>query len=251
MRWLILVGCATLLSPSPADACSCSRQAIEVWPGSGAALPLNAQIRITWSEGDARLPSGSGPAITLVTRNGAEVVALRKSWVSGRLHTLLLIPKKALAPESEYLVKMSGAADGGVLGSFTTGTTRDDRPPTWKGIAGTGYIHEPARCCNCSSGQPYAVIEIAGGPEAVHDDQTAAKDLLFGIWPAQGPVDGTTLLAIAPAWRGQIRLGEWSICAARNFTLPAAGPARFQIAPIDLAGNVGTPAEITIDPTGH
>jgi hypothetical protein len=249
MRWLIAVGCATLLSPSTADACSCKRPAVEVWPSSSAALPLNAQIRITWLEGDQASPSGDGSAITLVTSKGAEVATHRKSWVSGAVHTLLLTPKKALDPQAEYLVKLPGTGGVRVLGSFTTGTTSDESPPTWKGIAETGYIDEPARCCNCSSGKPYAVIAIAQESLALRDDQTAAKDLVFGVWPARGPIDSTTLLAIAPAWGGMIRLGEWSTCAPRNFTLPAAKPARFQIAPIDLAGNVGTPAEITIDPT--
>jgi hypothetical protein len=249
MRWLIAVGCATLLSPSTADACTCKRPVIEVWPLSTAALPLNAQIRITWSEGQQGSPSGDGAAITLVTSKGAEVATHRKSWISGAVHTLVLTPKKALAPQSDYLVKMPGTADRGVLDRFTTGTTSDDSPPTWKGIAETRYVDEPARCCNCSSGKPYAVIEIAEDSLALRDDQTAAEDLVFGVWPARGPVDSTTLLAIAPAWSGTIRLGEWSTCAPRNFTLPAARPARFRIAPIDLAGNVGTPAEITIDPS--
>jgi hypothetical protein len=109
----------------------------------------------------------------------------------------------------------------------------------------------PATCGSAwRSTRICAGIEIAESSQALRDDQTAAKDLVFGIWPAQGPVDGTTVLAIAPAWGGMIRLGEPSICAPSNFTLSAARPARFQIAPIDLAGNVGTPAEITIDPTG-
>jgi hypothetical protein len=101
----------------------------------------------------------------------------------------------------------------------------------------------------CSSGKPYAMIEIAEDSPATRDDQTAADDLVFGVRPAMGPVDSTTLLAIAPAWRSTIRLGEWSFCAPSNFALPAAKPARFRIAPIDVAGNVGTPAEIAIDPT--
>lgn len=222
-----------------------------MWPLSRAALPLNAQIRITWPEGDPASPSGDGAAITLLTSQGTEVATYRKSWVSGAVHTLLLTPKKALAPQAEYLVKLLGTGGGRVLGSVTTGTTSDDSPPTWKGITETGYIDEPARCCDCSSGKPYAVIGIAQGSRAVRDDQTAAKDLVFGVWPAHGPIDSTTLLAITPAWGGLIRLGEWSICASNNFTLPAARPATFQIAPIDLAGNVGTPAQITIDPTSR
>ena len=173
---------------------------IEVWPLSNAARPLNAQIRITWSEGNQASPSGDGSAITLVTSKGAKVATYRKSWVSGAVHTLLLTPKKALAPQSEYLVKLPGTGGGRVLGSFTTGTTSDDSPPTWKGIAETRYIDEPARCCSCSSGKPFAVIEIAQDSLAVRDDQTAAMDLVFGVWPAQGPIDSTTLLAIAPAW---------------------------------------------------
>jgi hypothetical protein len=189
-------------------------------------------------------------AITLVTRNGGTTVAVRrKSWTSGTLHTLLLIPKKPLAPTSGYLVMMAGNKKRPVLAGFTAGTSTDDLPPTWNGVIGTRYIVERSGGGDCRSGVPYVLVDFADGSSAVKDDQTPATDVAFAVWPATGPLDNETLIAIVPSAGSLTMLGENTFCAPSNFALQSTTATKFRMAPIDNAGNIGTPAEITIDPT--
>lgn len=248
MRFLpVALACAVaLVSPSRSDACSCARSRLDIAPAPGVAAPLNVQVRLSWWVGDSDIVETS---LTLVAKDGKPVAIDRRAWTSAVVRTVILTPRKSLAANTTYQVKATAKSGvSQVLGEITTGTAEDTTAPTWKGIGKVGYVHAPAVCCNCSTGDPWASLQLADVP---HDDQTSNDAIAFGIWPADGKLDATTLLAIVPSYGGAITLGHRSMCSANNFALPAA-PAKLlklRVAPIDLAGNAGVPADVRIDLT--
>jgi hypothetical protein len=249
MRLLpVALACAAaLVSESRSDACSCARSRLDIAPGPGVAAPLNVQVRLSWWVGDSDIVEGS---LVLVAKDGGQVAVDRRAWTSGVVRTVILTPRKSLAAKTTYQVKATAKSGvGAVLGEITTGTTSDDTPPTWKGIGKVQYVHAPAICCNCSTGDPWASLEIIDGHAA--DDQTANDAIAYGVWPAEGKLDATAILAIVGSWNGRVTLGHSSMCSANNFTLPAASAKllKLRVAPIDLAGNAGVPADVRIDLT--
>lgn len=251
MKWLLVALCAALVSPRPADACSCIPSSVEVSPPASVAAPLNTLIRVSWAADMPDMAHLAGASIELVPRGGKVAVAVdRKQWTSGNVITLILTPRQPLAAKSTYEVVLRKPKEVSVLGQVVTGTAADKDAPTWKGASEVQYVHAPAVCCNCSTGDPWVMVKFADGADAVKDDQTQRDDIAFGIWPADGKLDASRLLAVVPAWRGRLVLGDESICAPRNFDLPkAAKSLRLRIAPLDHAGNAGEPAAITIDLT--
>jgi hypothetical protein len=252
MKWLLVAGCVVLVSPAPADACSCVAPRFQVSPPSNIAAPLNTQIRVSWAVGVEEMKGATEASISLVPRGSKTAVIVdRKLWTSGEVSWLILTPRQPLAAKSAYEVVMAAAAGGRVvLGNVVTGTASDNDPPTWKGTGQVQYVHAPAVCCNCSTGDPWAAIEIAEGAGAVKDDVTEPGSIAFAVWPADGKLDSSRLLAIIPAWNGRLTLGHRSICSPRNFDLPATAKSlKLRIAPIDHAGNAGDPSPVTIDMT--
>jgi hypothetical protein len=235
------------VTPSPSDACSCAHSRLEISPSPHVAAPLNVQVRVAWSSGDADV---NETTLALVAKSGGAVAIDRKARTAGAVRTVLLTPKKPLAANTTYQIKASSKSGSPqVLGEITTGTATDDVPPTWKGIGKTVFNHQPAVCCNCSTGDPWVSLELA---EPVQDDQTASDAIAFGIWPADGKLDATALLAIVPAWGNAITLGHRNMCSPNNFSLPTRGkPLRVRVAPIDFAGNAGMPFEVKIELSNH
>jgi hypothetical protein len=249
MRLLpVALACAAaLVSPSRSDACSCARSRLDITPGPNIAAPLNVQVRLSWWVGDSDVTEAS---LALVAKDGAAVAIDRRAWTSGVVRTVILTPRKSLAKKTTYQIKATSKAGvPKVVGEITTGEVDDNTPPQWKGIGKVQYVHAPAVCCNCSTGDPWASLDIVEGHVA--DDQTANDTIAYGIWPAEGKLDATALLAIVPAWNGAITLGHRSMCSPNNFTLPApsAKLLKLRVAPIDLAGNAGVPADVRIDLT--
>jgi hypothetical protein len=163
---------------------------------------------------------------------------------------LILTPRQPLPAHSAYEVVLANKSGGTVvLGEVVTGAASDHDAPTWKGAGKVPYVHEPAVCCDCSTSDPWASIETVDGAGAVKDDVAEGEAIAFAIWPADGKLDASRLLAIVPAWRGQLTIGR-SSCTPRNFDLPAkARSLKLRISPIDHAGNAGDPATVTIDMT--
>jgi hypothetical protein len=244
MRAVVLLAACitTLASPRPSRACSCARSQLTVVPGEGIEAPLNTQVRVVWtvSRYEKKFDEQS---LALVDKNGVAVAVDRRAWTSGAVRTVLFTPKQALAAKTTYEVRSDGGKT--IVGTFTTGSARDDTPPTWKGIVKAEALMRRAVCCTCGTGEAYARIDVEGGETGVRDDHTPADSIAFAIWPAKGKLDAASLLAIVPAWHGGLALGHPSICSPNNFTL--AGKLAVRIAPIDLAGNVGDPADVNVD----
>lgn len=252
MKWLLVAACAVLVSPSSADACSCVGPGVTVSPSSKVPAPLNTLIRVSWPVDLDTMAGVTDASIRLIPKGSATAVVVdRKLWTSGEVTTLLLTPRQPLAAKSTYGVVLARTSGSPVaLGEIVTGTASDNEPPTWKGAGKVQFVHLPAVCCNCSTGDPWAGIEIAEGADAVKDNLTEAGSIMFAVWPADGKLDASRILAIIPAWRGNLTLGHRSMCSPSNFDLPASAKSlKLRIAPIDLAGNAGDPSVVTIDMT--
>jgi hypothetical protein len=252
MKWLLVAACAALVSPSPADACSCNGPGVTVSPPPNTPAPLNTLIRVSWPVDLNTMARVTAASISLLPKGGEGAVAVdRKLWTSGEVSTLILTPRQPLAAKSVYAVVLArGSGSPVVLGEVVTGTASDNEPPTWKGAGKVQFVHTPAVCCDCSTSDPWASVEIAEGADAVKDDLTAPDSIAFVVWPADGKLDASRILAVIRAWRGNLTLGHRSMCSPRNFDLPATAKSlKLRIAPIDLAGNAGDPSVITIDMT--
>jgi hypothetical protein len=274
MRSVVVLAFATALlaRPAPAHACSCSRPGVEVSPTAGVPAPLNAVVRVTWptdvtldeatvvlvvrgkqakadAKKDAKKDRKKAPPAPPDTPIEVDRVKLQQ----GNVHILLLTPRQPLLPETQYAVLAASAAGGkaAVIGELKTGKDTDTAAPEWAGVARATYLHVPAVCCNCSTGDPYAQVELTDRSKTT-DDLTPADAVVYGLWPADATVDRTTPpLVIIKDWSGKLFFGHKSKCSPANFVFPALKKGQssyaLQIAPIDLAGNVGKPAPITLE----
>jgi hypothetical protein len=247
LRALVLLGAciAVLTTPRPSRACSCHRTLATVSPAQGVEAPLNTQVRIAWSINRYEKPffAEKSQVLVLVDKTGAVVAVDRRVWTSGSTRTLVLTPKRPLAPKTTYEVRASA---GIVVGTFTTGSARDDTAPKWRGVAkATAFMNSRAPN-QCRTGEMYVVVELGDGEAGPSDDRTPFDALAFAIWPAKGKLDAASLLAIVPNYGAPLVLGNPSTCSPNNFSLVGKQLA-VRIAPIDLAGNVGDPADVIVD----
>jgi hypothetical protein len=280
---VMLVAAAALwLRPAPVHACSCARPGVEVTPTVAQVAPLNAQVRVAWSD-DVKLDEatlvlqpapkakapppkkqkgktqkGKGKGQGATSADGAAATPAdavgpvdvdRVSLMAGRLHIVLLRPRAPLRPETRYQVLAAAPGGGkpGVVGEFITGKDTDATGPTWTGVAKSAYVHAPAVCCNCTTGNPWAVVELAA-PDRIADDQTPAEAVAYGVWKGEGAFDpAAPPLTVVRPWSGKLYIGHKSQCSPANFDFAGKGTMTLRVAPIDLAGNVGTPVDVTID----
>jgi hypothetical protein len=262
---VVSVGTASLLlSPAPAEACSCSRPGVEVSPRNDAKhpAPLNPEIRVSVWIGELKLDEDS-LVVQTAGKKPVVVEVERRASTSGSLRIVTLTPKAPLAPETRYEVR--AAAPGGgkpaTVGEFTTGKASDDKPPEWSGVGAASLQVQGKNPGMCSTGDAWVKIELAG--KGASDDGTPADALVYGVWlddagagkPAVAGKDDKPPgppLTVVKAWGGShIALGRASLCQADNFSLPKAGKGKnelkLKVAPIDLAGKVGKLAPVTVD----
>jgi hypothetical protein len=263
---------ALLVHPASALACECSRPGVEVSPGAGVAAPTNTVVRVSWWVGEVKieestlqiLPAGAEKDRSKKKRGkdkdksaepaAATIEVEAAASTAGQIRTVTLRPKAPLLPETRYEVRVASVAGekAGVIGEFTTGTAADDKPPEWAGAAKATYVHERAVCCNCSTNDPYAQIDL--GDAKVTDDATTPAALVYGVWLDDGAklepgvAPPTPPLLVTRAWSGKLYLGHKSSCTAVNFELPVKpGPLKLRVAPIDLAGHIGKLASVSIE----
>jgi len=106
---------------------------------------------------------------------------------AGELEIVELIPKQPLPAKTKHEVVVTAAGKDTVLGEFTTGDGADEKEPTWNGILRATFVRAAAVCCNCTTGDPYAVLALG----EVSDDHTSASSLQYAIFApdAQGSYD--------------------------------------------------------------
>ena len=266
---VLALGTALLVRPAPAHACSCSRPGVEVSPGAGLAAPTNTVVRVSWWVGEVTIDETT-LVIAPASKDGKErkskkdkarekdkgqaaatIEVEQTAITAGKQRTVTLRPKAPLAPETRYEVRAAAAAGEkpGVVGEFTTAQAADDTPPEWAGIGKASYVHTPAICCNCSTDDPYAQLDLVDA-DKTSDDLTPPVSLVYGVWIDDGkPFDAGALPAvIARPWSGKLFLGRKSECAPANFDLPTkAATVKLRVAPIDLAGHVGKPVNVAIE----
>ncbi len=257
---LVALGAGLLVRPAPSHACSCARPGVEVTPGAGVAAPTNTVVRVSFLVGEVILdestlvlqPAGKdGKPL----KDAKPIEVDTQAITAGKQRTVTLRPRTPLAPETRYEVRAAAAAGEktGVVGELTTGKGTDDKAPEWAGVGKATYVHTPAICCNCSTGDAYAQIDLIDA-EKSSDDTTPPVALVYGVWPA--PDEGKKLdpaaapLTLVRPWSGKLYLGHKSMCSPANYVFPVKGNTKtvtMWIAPIDLAGRVGKPVSVTID----
>jgi len=130
-----------------------------------------------------------------------------------------------------------------VVGSFKTGTHQLSTMPQWKGVASTDYFQDKAVCCDCSTSDPYAVVEL-------QDKLTDEKQYRVAIW--MGGADGKIDYKKPPTTyaRGStMYLGHPSTCGTANFSFPKQKALKLGFKLVDLAGNASGQSEFVIDTT--
>ncbi len=249
---LVLILLHLVWHPTPTRACSCSDIAPTAYvsPGSGQIAPLNTEIRVHWHGSNVDTSTVSVAPLPLGTH--PPVAVTRRSRSVGEWHRMALTPRAALAPETRYAVLGARAPDQApeILGEVTTGTRVDVQTPSWAGVARARYVRRIVT--SCDSGAPYVEVELRGAAP-IDDDPELDTNLRFGVWIAEGAFDPRTIpVAYASLEKRSNRLaiGAQSMCGGTVFSLPAQPSLALWIAPLDLAGHVGTPARIEVDLRG-
>lgn len=229
---------AVIARAEVAHACSCAAPRIVVSP-EGVDAPVNATI-VAWVP-TWRRAKAPDVALSLRKKNGATVeVDSRKLGAADQI-VFELTPKAKLAPNTEYEVFAEGEASP--VGSFKTGTQQLATAPNWKGVASTDYFQDKAVCCDCSTSDPYAVVELQ---EKITDD----KLYRVAIWMAGA--DGKIDYKKPPTTyaRGStMYLGHPSTCGTANFVFPKQKALKLGFKLVDLAGNASGQSEFVIDTT--
>lgn len=241
---------AIVARPDEAAACSCMGPRISISP-SGTGAPINSTI-VVW------LPNEDPErevVLSLRKKSNGETIAVDyKSLGSGEVKVVEMTPRSKLDPNTAYeIVRTDRQADvrgdrytDRAIGELTTGMRElAATAPAFKGLAKTGYYRDRKVCCNCSTGDPYAVLDLA---EPVDDKK---QDVRFGIWlaGADGKIDyQRPPITYTRGTRG-LWLGHPSTCAPANFTFPKHKALKLGVKLFDLAGNASTPRELVLDTT--
>jgi hypothetical protein len=237
------------LVPRPADACSCQRPQIEVWPVATVAAPTNTHVWLAYPPAAGAPPAAADLGLRVRGASPPVPVAIdvRESGAASR-RVYELIPRAPLTARTRYEVT-AARADGKpaeVIGEITVGEKADETPPAWEGIERARLFHPPAHCCDCSTGDAYVVLDL----RPPTDDATSAERLVWAVWlgDGKGKIDfAQPPVTTVAAWGSTIVLGHKSSCAPANLVFPPKGRARVGLRPLDLAGNAGKPSEIEVE----
>jgi uncharacterized protein (TIGR03382 family) len=123
MRSVLVLLMVLVVDARRADACSCDLEPHVLAPTPGAAaVPLNARIFMELTQGPHRV----------VLRGGGQTAVLETATLASySLGTIsLATPPAELQPSTMYEIDV----DGVVRGTFVTGTTRDETPPSAAGL---------------------------------------------------------------------------------------------------------------------
>ncbi|MGZ3422459.1 MAG: hypothetical protein ACXVEE_31635 [Polyangiales bacterium] len=152
-----------------------------------------------------------------------------------------LVPK-GLAAKTRYeivLAEKGAHVPPRVVGTFTTTATRDTEPPQWKGILGSSVTAPTAGILIlCSMPMPFAEIRI--------DRPIDTSPVRYEVFVSKpgGAIDTTkTPNAVLDL---DYAAGHYQVVVPAA-VLPPGKDVRVAIRPIDIAGNVGTSSEVTID----
>lgn len=233
----LALAAASITRPAPAHACSCGRPSVAVSPGAREAAPTNARVRVTYEASIAV----DAQSVSVRPAGGAALEVDRIVLSSADARVVELVPRQPLAAKTRHEVVAAAPGGGkpGVIGEFTTGDAADTTPPEWSGVTKAVFVKAKAVCCNCSTGDPYALLTVGEVPDAI-----------FGVWlpDANQQLDySKPPLIYVSAWDDKLSLGHQSMCSAANFVFPAKTKQRLGIAPVDAAGNQGTPSEVVLD----
>jgi hypothetical protein len=141
MRYVLVLVMVLGIDARPAEACSCDPQSHMVSPAAGATdVPLNARVFVELTQGTH----------AVVLRGGGQTARLElASLVRYSLGDIILaVPPAELQPSTMYEIDV----DGRVVGSFVTGTTRDETPPSADGLLGVTpeVMAMPSECGSAS-----------------------------------------------------------------------------------------------------
>jgi hypothetical protein len=235
-----------------AEACSCAGPNLTFLGPKGRDVPLNTHVRID-------VPTGTSGTYVLRTHPGSgapAIVASTKTSVysvgTSGLETVDLAPLAPLAPSTRYevvVVRPGTHPPNTVVGTFVTGTGTDTTPPRFSNLGkvrtrlNLGHVGGGM----CSIRGPWLTVsdyvaEDPGRPDA---------HLAFLVWgpDAKGKVDtSATPSALVEPFRGEIAIGQTSLCDPRSFPLPGSR-ITLAIATVDEAGNRSAPKTFQADLT--
>lgn len=234
-------------------ACSCVGPEVVFLGPKGSDAPINTHVRLdvpSPSAGSYLLRThpgyGAGPAVVAPTK--ASVYAATGSG----LETVDLEPLAPLAPRTRYEVVVVNPAThppNTVVGTFVTGAAADNTPPRFQtlGKVRTKLNQGHVGGGMCSVRGPWLTVSNF----AADDPGRPQAQLAFLIWgpDAHGKLDtkGTPSALVRP-FRGELAIGQTSLCDPRSFPLPGSS-ITLAIALVDEAGNRTAPKVFRADLT--
>ena len=241
---------------TPTHALSCAPPMVTVTPGPQGEAPLNARVVIT-------IPLRSGfvakldelPGLRFELREREEpnrAVAVRRVDLgAGEQRQVELTPVARLRRHTSYEIVVDHPERRDVptrtLGPFRTGADVDVAAPVWNGV--TKATLAPRSNGKWGPSGPTATFHFG----AAGDESTANEELRFGVWlpDGQGRFDYAkppTTYASAHGG-GQFVLTGGAPCGWATFRFPIT--TRLGVRAIDLAGNMGSPSEVRLEPVAR
>ncbi|MFO0678120.1 MAG: hypothetical protein U0169_16410 [Polyangiaceae bacterium] len=224
-------------------------------------LPTNADFAIDLLEvptGDppSRLPDAVLPETAFVEREiatakgkdagGSRPVPAERRGVDGEGRWIWIFPVRGPFDAGTRLALRARTVNGKVVRLFQwkTGSGPDTSAPTWSGVRATRFrgVHT-AGGGSCDTGFARALFRVG----LAKDDLTPANGMRFAIFPlrldgtfdrdlAKAHVESPSCTGVLTELRAELPKGE-----------PAPPRVHFAVAPLDLAGNLGTPSKVSID----
>jgi hypothetical protein len=174
----------------------------------------------------------------VIKETGTPVQTVRTSSLEGPRVMVRLVPTTHLPIDTLFEIVGSSKFGSGSLGTFRTGKATDTLPPRAPTLRSSKYQFREARCCDCSTGEPYAVFGLKPVESAAW----------YGIWASRSdtidyerPADA--YVHAKHAAHGYLELGYASHCYPTDFKFPKDARLRVGIRALDTSGNASPPAE--------